>query len=124
MPGVDRDDILAGGEFQLLEDVLDLCQLFRTKICDHLWRLIRESMMACSIMKCVLMFRVKYRRYLSANPLDADRKRKALTAIAAKMARVAYGIVKNGSEYQPFFQQRLPSGSIPLTRAVEAITTS
>jgi len=35
------------------------------------------------------------------NPLDADRKRKALTAIAAKMARVAYGVVKNGTDYQP-----------------------
>jgi transposase len=69
-------------------------------------------------------FRVKYQRYLSSNPLDADRKRKALTAIAAKMARVAYGVVKNESEYQPFFEQRLPSGSIPLTRAVEATATS
>jgi hypothetical protein len=69
-------------------------------------------------------FREKYRRYLSSNPLDADRKRKALTAVAAKMARVAYGVIKNGSEYHPFFEQRLPSGSIPLTRAVEAITTS
>jgi transposase len=69
-------------------------------------------------------FRAKYQRYLSSNPLDADRKRKALTAIAAKMARVAYGVVKNGTEYQPFFEQRLPSGSIPLTRAVEALATS
>lgn len=34
-------------------------------------------------------FRAKYQRYLSSNPLHADRKRKALTAIAAKMARVA-----------------------------------
>ena len=32
-----------------------------------------------------------------------DRKRKALTA---KMARVAYSIVKNGTDYQPFFEQR------------------
>ncbi len=69
-------------------------------------------------------FRAKYQRYLSSNPLDADRKRKELTAIAAKMARVAYGVVKNGTDYQPFFEQRLPSGSIPLTRAVEALATS
>ena len=69
-------------------------------------------------------FRNKYQRYLSSNPLDADRKRKALTAIAAKMARVAYAVVKNGTDYQPFFEQRLPSGSIPLTRAVEALATS
>jgi transposase len=69
-------------------------------------------------------FRSKYQRYLNSNPLDADRKRKALTAIAAKMARVAYAVVKHGTDYQPFFEQRLPSGSIPLTRAVEALATS
>lgn len=65
-------------------------------------------------------FRAKYQRYMSSNPLDQDRKRKALTAIAAKMARVVYAIVKHGTDYQPFSEQRLPSGSIPLTRAVEA----
>ncbi len=65
-------------------------------------------------------FRAKYQRYMNANPLDQDRKRKALTAIAAKMARVVYAVVKHGTDYQPFSDQRLPSGSIPLTRAVEA----
>jgi transposase len=69
-------------------------------------------------------FRDKYERYLSATPLDADRKRKALTAVAAKMARVVYAVIKNGADYERFFEQRLPSGSIPLTRAVEAIATS
>lgn len=69
-------------------------------------------------------FRDKYERYLSATPFDADRKRKALTAVAAKMARVAYAVVKHGSDYQCFFEHRLPSGSIPLARAVEAFSTS
>lgn len=69
-------------------------------------------------------FRDKYERYLSANPFDADRKRKALTAVAAKMARVVYAVVKHGSDYQCFFEQRIPSGSIPLARAVEACSTS
>ena len=69
-------------------------------------------------------FRDKYKRYLSATPFDADRKRKALTAVAAKMARVAYAVVKHGSDYQCFFEQRIPSGSIPLARAVEASSTS
>lgn len=69
-------------------------------------------------------FRDKYERYLSATPFDADRKRKALTAVAAKMARVAYAVVKHGSDYQCFFEHRLPSGSIPLARAVEATSTS
>lgn len=70
------------------------------------------------------VFRDKYERYLSATPFDADRKRKALTAVAAKMARVAYAVVKHGSDYQCFFEHRLPSGSIPLARAVEATSTS
>jgi transposase len=69
-------------------------------------------------------FRDKYERYLSSTPFDADRKRKALTAVAAKMARVAYAVVKHRSDYQCFFEQRLPSGSIPLARAVEATPTS
>lgn len=69
-------------------------------------------------------FRDKYERYMSTMPLDADRKRKALTAVAAKMARVIYAVVKTGTDYERFFEQRLPSGSIPLKRAVEANATS
>jgi transposase len=69
-------------------------------------------------------FRDKYERYLAENTLDADRKRKALTAVAAKVARVVYAVIKNESDYVRFFEQRLPSGSIPLTRAVEATSTS
>lgn len=63
-------------------------------------------------------FRQKYERYLKADPLDADRKRKALTAVAAKMARVAYSLVKHQSAYRCYFETGLPRGSIPLSRAV------
>ena len=65
-------------------------------------------------------FRDKYERYLSENPLDVDRKRKALTAVAANVARVAYAVIKTGTDSDRFFEQRLPGGSIPLARAVEA----
>lgn len=67
-------------------------------------------------------FREKYDRYVSNNPKDPDLKRKALTAVAAKMARVAYGIIKKNQPYRRFFEQSLPSGSIPLNRAVGAPT--
>ena len=67
-------------------------------------------------------FREKYDRYVSSNPKDPDLKRKALTAVAAKMARVAYGIIKKNQPYRRFFEQSLPSGSIPLNRAVGAPT--
>ncbi len=65
-------------------------------------------------------FKDKYERYISANPGDADLRRKALTAVAAKMARVAYGLIKKHQPYRRFFEQSLPSGSIPLSRAVGA----
>lgn len=68
-------------------------------------------------------FRDKYERYIKATPGDADRRRKALTAVAAKMARVAYSICKNNQPYRQFFEQSLPSGSIPLSVAVGAHAT-
>lgn len=68
-------------------------------------------------------FRAKYDRYIRAAPDDADLRRKALTAVAAKMARVAYGIIKKDQPYRQFFEQSLPSGSIPLSVAVGALAT-
>ena len=65
-------------------------------------------------------FRDKYDRYIASNPADADLRRKALTAVAAKMARVAYSIIKKSQPYRQFFEQSLPSGSIPLIMAVGA----
>jgi transposase len=69
-------------------------------------------------------FRDKYERYLADDSFDADRKRKALTAVAAKMARVVYAVIKTGTDYQRFFELQVPGGSIPLARAVEATSTS
>lgn len=65
-------------------------------------------------------FRQKYERYIQPDPGNADRKRKALTAVAAKMARVAYGLVKRQLTYRCYHETALPSGSIPLSRAVGA----
>ena len=65
-------------------------------------------------------FKDKYDRYIRSDPGNPDLRRKALTAVAAKMARVAYSIVKTGQPYQRFYEQSLPSESIPISRAVEA----
>ena len=46
-------------------------------------------------------FRDKYRRYVKRDPEDADLKRKALTAVAAKVARVAYAMIKHDTDYRP-----------------------
>lgn len=69
-------------------------------------------------------FRAKYERYIKTDPTDLDRKRKARTAVAAKIARVAYAIIKHGAPYRPYHESVIPSGKIPLARAVEATSTS
>jgi transposase len=69
-------------------------------------------------------FRAKYERYIRSDPTNPDRKRKALTAIAAKMARVAHAVVKSDQPYRPYFEHDIPGGVIPFRRAVEASGTS
>jgi transposase len=69
-------------------------------------------------------FRAKYERYIRSAPNDADRKRKALTAVAGKIARVAHAIVKTQKPYRAYFESTVPSGSTPIRRAVEANATS
>ncbi len=60
-------------------------------------------------------FRAKYERYIARDRDNADLKRKALTAITAKMARTAPAIVKSGSDYRPFFEGPMPSGRTSLS---------
>lgn len=69
-------------------------------------------------------FRRKYENYIRTDPANKDLKRKAYTAIAAKMARVAYSVIKTGTDYRCFYESAIPSGKIPSTGAVEALLTS
>jgi transposase len=55
-------------------------------------------------------FRDKFERYLRRDPASADRKRMAYVAVAAKMARVTYGIIKTGTDYRCFYVAAAPSG--------------
>lgn len=55
-------------------------------------------------------FRAKYERYIAKDRDNADLKRKALTAITAKMARTAHALIKTGSDYRPFIEEPIPSG--------------
>lgn len=59
-------------------------------------------------------FRTKFERYIAKDRSDAHLRRKALTAIAAKMARTAHAIVKRGVDYRPFYQGAVPGGRTPL----------
>jgi transposase len=55
-------------------------------------------------------FRDKFERYLRRDPASADRKRMAYVAVAAKVARVTYGIIKSGTDYRCFHEAAAPSG--------------
>ena len=69
-------------------------------------------------------FRRKFEDYVRPDPQNADRRRKGYTAVAVKMARVAYAVVTTGIDYRRFPEATRPSGRIPSPRAVEAHATS
>jgi len=69
-------------------------------------------------------FRKKYGNYIKTDPGNKDLKRKAYTAVAAKIARVAYALIKSETDYRCFYESAIPSGKIPSPRPVEAILTS
>ena len=55
-------------------------------------------------------FRHKFERYIAKDRDNPDLRRKAMTAITAKMARVVHAVVKGGSDYRPFIEGRVPGG--------------
>ena len=59
-------------------------------------------------------FRDKYTRYIARDPDNPDLRRKALTAVTAKMARTAHAIIKRGKAYRPFYEGAVPGGRISL----------
>lgn len=69
-------------------------------------------------------FRAKFERYIRTDPGSADRKRKAYVAVAAKVARVAYALIRSGADYRCFHEVAVPSGRTRSARAVEALPTS
>jgi len=69
-------------------------------------------------------FRAKFERYMRSDPGSADRKRKAYVAVAAKIARVAYALVRSGADYRCFHEVAVPGGRTRSARAVEAMPTS
>ena len=51
-------------------------------------------------------FRDKFERYISKDRDNRDLRRKGLTAVAAKMARVAHSLVKYETDYRPYYGVR------------------
>jgi transposase len=61
-----------------------------------------------AVLKHTNSFRDKFERYISKDRNNAHLRRKAYTAIAAKMARTVYAVVKHGEPYRPFFEGAMP----------------
>jgi transposase len=73
-----------------------------------------------AVLKRTNSFRDKFERYIAQDRHNPHLRRKAYTAIAAKMARTVHAVVKHGEPYRPFFEGASPGGRTPLDRAVEA----
>jgi len=55
-------------------------------------------------------FRDKFKRYTARDRDNQHLRRKAYTAIAAKMARTVHAVVKSGEPYRPFFEAAIHDG--------------
>ena len=56
-----------------------------------------------AVLQRATSFRDKFERYLAQDRHNPDLRRKAYTAIAAKMARTIHAVIKSGEPYRPFF---------------------
>lgn len=69
-------------------------------------------------------FKNKYARYVRANPQNADLKRRARTATAAKVARVVFGLIKKNEPYRSDYERANLGGRTCGKLNVEAALTS
>ena len=63
-----------------------------------------------AIMQRANSFRDKFERYIAKDRHNAHLRRKAFTAIAAKMARTVHAVIKGGEPYRPFFEGTVHGG--------------
>ena len=63
-----------------------------------------------AVLKQANSFRDKFERYISKDRQNPDLRRKAHTAITAKMARTVHAVIKSGAPYRPFFEGTSPGG--------------
>ena len=54
-------------------------------------------------------FRKKYHALIKNDPTNADLKRKARVAIATKIARVVYSLIKNDTDYRCYYESDNPA---------------
>jgi transposase len=85
-------------------------------------RLRRTFWMAAQVAAIQKMnsFRDKFERYIAQDRHNHHVRRKAYTAVAAKIARTAHAIIKSGHPYRPFFEGAAQAEGPLSDRAVEA----
>jgi transposase len=64
--------------------------------------------------------REKFSRCVKPDPINADRKRRAYTAVTAKLARTIFALIKNQTKYRAYFDGPTPGGRTRSQWAVEA----
>jgi len=69
-----------------------------------------------AVLKKANSFRDKFERYIAQDRHNPDLRRKAYTAIAAKMARTIHAVIKSGEPYRPFFEGTSPGGRTSLSK--------
>jgi transposase len=67
-----------------------------------------------AVLKPANSFRDKFERYIAQDRHNPDLRRKAYTAIAAKMGRTIQAVIKSGEPYRPFFEGVSPGGRTSL----------
>jgi len=80
---------------------------------DHLNARLRRTLWPAgqvAILQRTNSFRDKFERYISKDRLNQHLRRKAHTAIAAKMARTVHAVVKSGEPHRPFFEAAIQDG--------------
>ena len=66
-----------------------------------------------AVLKPTNSFRDKFERYIAQDRHNPHLRRKAYTAIAAKMARTVHAVIKHGEPYSPFFEGGEPRRKDP-----------
>ncbi len=66
-------------------------------------------------------FRAKFERNITKDRHNPHLRRKAFTAIAAKMARTVHTVIKSGETYRPFYEGRSTAEGPFSDSAVEAL---
>ena len=69
-----------------------------------------------AVLKKANSFRDKFERYIAQDRHNPDLRRKAYTAIAAKMARTIHAVIKSGEPYRPFFEGTSPGERTSLSK--------